>query len=162
MTAEASPPVVAPPSTAGGFSLSQIAAPGSGSAEPPPLDLDDHGEDERPAAELLVDELGDVVVEILLEERDLTDLLLGGLVERLPDDVTKLVPQPIGLLGEWHPAEDHLGVRHLGAVVGRDRRDDDEHPVVRELAAVAQGELVRLPDGDSVDEDHARVNVGAE
>ena len=33
-----------------------------------PLDLDDHGQHQRPAAELLVDELGDVVVEVLLEQ----------------------------------------------------------------------------------------------
>ncbi len=40
------------------------------------LDLDDDRQDHRAPLEALVDELGDVVVEVVLEEVDLRDLLL--------------------------------------------------------------------------------------
>jgi hypothetical protein len=40
------------------------------------LDLDDHRKDHRPAPQALVDELGHVVVEVVLEQVDLADLLL--------------------------------------------------------------------------------------
>ena len=45
------------------------------------LDLDDHRQDHRPPLEALVDELRDVVVEVVLEEVDLRDLLLGRVRE---------------------------------------------------------------------------------
>ena len=41
------------------------------------LDLDDHRQDHRPAAQAVVDELRHVVVQVVLEQVDLADLLLG-------------------------------------------------------------------------------------
>src|SRR5690349_22098902 len=48
-------------------------------------DLDDDRQDHRPPAEAVVHELGEVVVEDLLQEVGLADLLLGGAGERRVD-----------------------------------------------------------------------------
>src|SRR5690349_15509593 len=84
-------------------------------------DLDHDRQHERPAAKLLVDELGDVVVQVLLEQRDLPDLLFSRLIEGVLDDVLELISQAVRIFGERHTAEDHLGVRDLRAVVRGDR-----------------------------------------
>ena len=49
------------------------------------LDLDDDRQDHRPAAQLLVDELGDRVVEVFLDQVHLAGAGLGGVLERVLD-----------------------------------------------------------------------------
>ena len=44
-------------------------------------DLDYDGQDHRPSAQPLVDELGEVVVEHLLDQLDCMDVVVGGAVE---------------------------------------------------------------------------------
>ena len=80
-----------------------------------PSDLDDDRQHQRAAAEFLVDELRDVVVQVLLEQRHLSDLLISRVVERVLDDVPELVAEAVGLHGERDPPEDHLrvGARRL-------------------------------------------------
>src|SRR5262245_50593395 len=62
-----------------------------------PSNLHDDRQDQRPAPQLLVDEFRDVIVQVLLEQRDLTDLFLGRLGESVLDDVTELVTEPVGV-----------------------------------------------------------------
>ena len=127
-----------------------------------PLNLDDDRQYQRAALELLVDEFGDVVVEILLQQGDLPDLVLRRVGQRVLNHLVQLVAEVVCLLGEGDAAEDHLRLVDLGAVVGGDGGDDDEDAVVGELAPVADCELVGLADGDAVDEDHPGVDVLAE
>ena len=101
-------------------------------------------------------------MEVLLEEGRLSLLVPRGLVQRVADHPAKLLDQPVGLLDERHPAEDDLRRRHLRAVVGGDRRDDDEHPVGRQGAAVAKRDVVGIADVDPVDEDHPGADLPPE
>ena len=104
----------------------------------------------------LVDELGEVVVQHLLQQVDLADLLARGARQRGLDRVADLVEQLVGVVGIRHAAEDHLGLGDRRAVLLGDRRDDDEDAVGAEHAPVAQGDVGRVADVDAVDEDHPR------
>ena len=75
-------------------------------------------------------------------------------VERPLDLVADVLDQLVGLLDERHAAEDDLGRDdRLARLLGH-RGDDDEDPVGRQHAAVAQGDVGRIADVDAVDEDH--------
>ena len=101
-------------------------------------------------------------MQVFLDQVNLARSGLGGVLERVLDDVLELVDQVPDVIDEGDAAEDHLGVGDDAAVVGGDRGDDDEDAVGRDLAAVAQGNVVGLADVDAVDEDDARVGVLAE
>ena len=83
------------------------------------LDLDHHGEDHRPAARAVVDELPDRVVEVLLEQLDLGDAVREPAP---PDDPLGLVAQLVEqLLVLAEAARDQLRRRdRRAAVVERD------------------------------------------
>ena len=72
------------------------------------LDLDDHRQDHRPAAQLVVDELGHVVVQMVLQEVDLGDLLLGRAAQRGVHRVPKVGHEAVALVQEGHAPEHDL------------------------------------------------------
>ncbi len=74
-------------------------------------DLDDDRQHHRAAAQPVIDERGQVVVEFLLEQVDLPDSVVGGMGERALDFLADLLDQSVCLLEERHAAEDHLGGR---------------------------------------------------
>ena len=61
------------------------------------LDLDDHRQHHRPPLEAPVDELGEVVVEVGLEQRDLPHAVLGRPRERLLDRAPQLLDDLLGV-----------------------------------------------------------------
>ena len=72
-------------------------------------DLDDDRQDHRPAPQPVVDERRQIVVQLLLEQVDLPDAVLGGRGQRALDLLADVGDQPVGLLDERHAAEDDLG-----------------------------------------------------
>src|ERR671930_339650 len=68
-------------------------------------DLHDHGEDHGAPAQALVDEPGDVVVEVLLQKARLALLVARRIGQRPLDDIPELVYEPIRLVDERDPPE---------------------------------------------------------
>ena len=92
-------------------------------------------------------------MDVLLDQLDLADVVL----EQLAHDVVRLLAQlgqQLVVVGE--AARDQLGLR--GAVVG-ERRDDDQHAVLRHVPAVAQRDVRDVADADPVDERDAGLDV---
>src|SRR5207302_8189529 len=114
--------------------------------------LDHHGENHRPAARPIVDQLAYFVVEVLLDELDLVDPLVEQLLEDTGGLLAQLLEQCLGTLAE--PARDQLRLRDH-AVVAADRRDDDQHAVLGEAPSVAERDVVHVPHSEPVDEGDA-------
>ena len=64
-------------------------------------DLDDDGEDHRAAAELLVNELGEVVVQVLLDQVDLVDVVVGRPVQGVLDRFADQAAEGVIVLAEF-------------------------------------------------------------
>ena len=109
------------------------------------------------ASVLRTDRLGDVVVEMDLEQVYLGDLLLGRARERVLHRLADLVHEAVGLVEERHAAEDDLGRRHRPTVLLGDRGHDDEDAVRGEHPPVAKGDVLDVAHLDPVDEDHPRL-----
>ena len=62
------------------------------------LDLNNHGDDHRAPPQLLVDQLGDGVVHVFLNQVQLARPCVGGVLERVLDQVAQVLDQRIGLL----------------------------------------------------------------
>ena len=97
----------------------------------------------------------------LLQQVHRADLLLSGALERRLHGLADFIEQLLARL-EGHAAEDDLGLAHRLPVLLGDRHHNDEDPVGREHAAVAQRDVGHLADLDAVDEDHPRALALAE
>src|SRR5207237_1957826 len=81
-------------------------------------DLYDHRQHHRPALEPLVDEPRDVVVQVLLKQRDLPDLLLRRSRQGVLDGLAKLVEQRLSRpVQERDAPEDQLRRRDRAPVL---------------------------------------------
>ena len=63
------------------------------------------------------------------------------------------------LPGLAEAARDQLGLPCDAAVRAGERRDHDQHAVLREVPPVAEGHVVHVPHSQPVDERDARLNV---
>ncbi len=118
-------------------------------------DLDDYRQDHRAPPQPLVDELGEIVVQLLLEQVDLSDAPLRGPADGALDRIPDVGHQVVGLVDERHAAEDDLGRSdRLPGLLG-DGDHHDEDPVGGQHPAVAQGHVGRVADVDAIDEDHS-------
>src|SRR4029077_1604812 len=125
-----------------GCSLAETLFPGS--------DLGDQRQDERPPLGLLIEEPREALV-----DRPLPGVVAG--VRREPRHERKhvlagFVEERIGVVGD-EPPRHEVGPGDHGAAGTFDRQDDEDHPVLRELLAIAKDDVTRLFDAESVDID---------
>src|SRR5512132_2869862 len=95
-------------------------------------------------------------MQVLLEELDLGDVLLSTVVE----DASRLAPELVEQRA-WiaEAACDQLGLTAGRRPVFADRCHDDQDPVLREMAPVADRDVLYVPHAQAVDERHAGVDL---
>jgi hypothetical protein len=98
-------------------------------------------------------------VDVLLQELQLRHLLLEALGDR-PLGLEPRLLHEGARLGE--AARDDLGRAGRLAVLGADRRDDDEDAVLREVTAVAERDVLHVPHAEPVHERDAHVELAGE
>src|SRR4051812_20123949 len=109
-----------PPRTSGKDVISPRGAMASRFPATASSDLYDHRQDHRPAAQALVDERRNVVVQVLLNQVQLAGAGAGGVLERVLDHVAQVIDEPVALLEERDSTEDHLWIGDRRSVVGGD------------------------------------------
>src|SRR5438093_7279708 len=113
------------------------------------------GQYHRPPPRSVVNELGEPVVEVLLQELDLRNALLEAVVEDLPGFLSQLVQQRLRVA---EAAGDQLGRGARLGAVRADRGDDDEDAVFRKMPAVPHGYVAHIPHSQPVDEGDASLD----
>src|SRR6476659_8500074 len=91
------------------------------------LDLDHDWEDHRPPLRLLVEEAGDAVLDLALQQRDLADVV-PRVLDRREDPLDRLAHHRVLLVLVDEAAGDDLGPADDVARLLVDRDDDHEHP----------------------------------